>query len=50
MEEKDKAQKGEELIDVDEKGQPIKKKKKKNQLKVPKLLLMFFLFSLLASS
>ena len=29
MEEKDKAQKGEELIDVDEKGQPIKKKEEK---------------------
>ena len=48
MEEENQAQKVEELLDVDEKGNPIQKKKKRNLLhqKVPKLLHICFSYSL----
>ena len=41
MEKKDNSQKGQELLNIDEKGKPLEKKEEKNQQKIQKFSLMY---------
>jgi hypothetical protein len=47
MEEKDKSQQGQELLEVDDKGKAVEKKEEKKPKKIQKLSLQFFSLSLL---